>query len=168
MEHILLFYKDLSEGKKTTIHKHTQYGHTISAFQLSELDTLDCLRKQPCLALLTLAASLLCTTMKLRVASCNLTHSCWIVERKCDTRRNRINSVPFNGSCAGVTYRTCSYFFIECTSSFFLSTLSTSSSPLTSLLSFSDVWWLHSRLPWSLYLQKDSYATTRTHIYTCK
>lgn len=33
-----------------------------------------CLGKQACAALLTSAASQLCTTMKLRVASCNLTH----------------------------------------------------------------------------------------------
>lgn len=73
MESILLFYKE--PGKEENIHKHPQYGHTIRAFQLSELDTLDCLRKQPCLALLTSAASpLLRTTMKPRVASCNLTH----------------------------------------------------------------------------------------------
>lgn len=82
---------------KKTFHKHPHYGHTIIAFQLSELDTLDCLRKQPCLALLTLAASLLGTAMKLRVASYNLTHWCRTVERKCNSRGNRIH--PFNSSC---------------------------------------------------------------------
>lgn len=73
--------------KEKNIHKHPQYGHTIRAFQICEPDTLDCLRKQPCLALLTSAASFLPrTTMKPRVASCNLTQRCWMVERKCVTQ----------------------------------------------------------------------------------
>lgn len=95
MERILFSCKGID--KKNNIYKHPHYGNTIIAFQLSELDTLDCLRKQPCLALLTLAASLLGTTMKLRVASCNLTHWCRTVERKWNSKGNRIH--PFNSSC---------------------------------------------------------------------
>lgn len=119
MEHIRLSCRDHRENKN--IHKHLLYDRTIRAFQLSELDTLDCLRKQLCLALLTSAASPFHTTMKPRVASCNLTHWCWMVEREereeCDSRGNRINSVPFNSSRNTVTYRTRS---IQCTSSFLL------------------------------------------------
>lgn len=89
-----------------------------------------CLRKQTCLALLTSAASQLCTTMKLRVASCNLTHWCWIVERKCDSRGNRINSEPFSSSCTRVTYRFYLYFFFGYISSSLLSTVSPSFFPL--------------------------------------
>lgn len=135
MEHILL----LCEGINS-IHKHPHYGHTIIAFQLSELDTLDCSRKQPCLALLTLAASLLGSAMKLRVASCNLTRWCRTVERKWNSRGNRIH--PFNSSRWIHTGPALRHLC----------------SPLMPLLSFSDSCWLHSRLPWSLYLEKASYA----------
>lgn len=166
MEHILLSIRTSAKREK----KHTQtyttwpYNQCISMKWtwypwLLEKTTLLSSAHFSCLSLLR-------KTMKPRVASCNLTHWCWIVERKCDSRGNRIHSVPFNSSCARVTYTTCSYFFIECTSSFFLSAPSTSSFPLTSLLSFCDAWWLHSRLPWSLYLQKPGYATLHTH--TCK
>lgn len=107
------------------------------------------------------AASLLLTSMKPRVASCDSTQWRRTVQRKCESRGNGINSVPFSSSCFTVKSRTCSYSFVGCTSSFFLS-----SPPLTSLLSFSDAWWLHSRLPRSLHLHKSGYATPHTHTHT--
>lgn len=106
------------------------------------------------------AASLLLTSMKPRVASCDSTQWRRTVQRKCESRGNGINSVPFSSSCFTVKSRTCSYSFVGCTSSFFLS----ASSP--PLLSFSDAWWLHSRLPWSLHLHKSGYATPHTHTHT--
>lgn len=87
------------------------------------------------------------------------------MERKCNSRRNRIH--PFSSSQARVTFTTRSYFFIECTTLFFLSMRSPSSSPLTPLLSFSDAQGLRSRLPRSPYLQKPSYAThAHSHTHT--